>query len=67
MLADFLWNYHLQMLHSRNPNIQRGGGGQEWERLCIRFYNFVERYFKMVSFIITRKGYEKNLFFVQRP
>ena len=45
MLADFLWNCHMQMVHFQNPNIERGGGGQERERLYIRFYNFVERYF----------------------
>ena len=45
----------------------RGWRGQERERSCIRFYNSVERYFKMVSFLITRKSYEINLCFVQRP
>ena len=45
----------------------RGWRGQERERSCIRFYNSVERHLKMVSFIVTRKSYERNLYFVQRP
>ena len=67
MLADFLCNCYLQMLHTRNANIEGGEGGQERERSCIRFYNSVERHLKMVSFIETRKNYEINLCFVQRP
>ena len=67
MLADFLWNCHRQMLHTRNTNIEGVGGSQERERSYIRFNNSVERYFKMVSFIVTRKSYEIYICFVQRP
>ena len=57
------------MLHTRDANIEGGGEARnKKDRVSVfTVERHLKRHLKMTGFLVTKKSYEINLCFVQRP